>query len=36
LAAEMSQKLAIVMKSLNEARAQVKAIDDKLAKLTAE
>lgn len=36
LAAEMSQKLAIVMKNLNEARAQVKAIDDKLAKLTAE
>jgi dynein heavy chain len=36
LAAEMGAKLEIVMKNLNEKRAQVKAIDDKLAKLGAE
>ena len=36
LAAEMSQKLEVVMKALNEKRAQVKAINDKLDKLSAE
>lgn len=36
LAAEMTQKLEVVMKSLNEKRATVKAINDKLAKLGAE
>jgi dynein heavy chain len=36
IAAEMSAKLDVVMKNLNEKRAKVKEIDDKLAKLTAE
>ena len=36
IAAEMSAKLDKVMANLNEKRAQVKAIDDKLAKLAAE
>jgi len=36
IAAEMSAKLDVVMANLNEKRAQVKAIDDKLAKLSAE
>ena len=36
IAAEMTAKLEIVMKNLNEKRAKVKEIDDKLAKLTAE
>jgi len=36
IAAEMTAKLEGVMKNLNEKRAQVKAIDDKLAKLSAE
>lgn len=36
VAAEMGAKLDIVMANLNEKRAQVKAIDDKLAKLSAE
>ena len=35
IAAEMSAKLDVVMKNLNEKRAQVKAIDDKLANLSA-
>jgi dynein heavy chain len=36
IAAEMGAKLDVVMANLNEKRAQVKAIDDKLAKLSAE
>lgn len=36
IAAEMTAKLEIVMKNLNEKRAKVKEIDEKLAKLTAE
>ena len=36
IAAEMTAKLEVVMKNLNEKRAQVKAIDEKLAKLQAE
>jgi len=36
IAAEMTAKLDGVMKNLNEKRAQVKAIDDKLGKLAAE
>ena len=36
IAAEMSKKLEGVMAELSEKRAQVKAIDDKLAKLNAE
>jgi dynein heavy chain len=36
IAAEMTAKLEVVMKNLNEKMAQVKAIDEKLAKLQAE
>ena len=36
IAAEMTAKLEVVMKNLNEKRAIVKAIDEKLAKLSAE
>lgn len=36
IAAEMTAKLEVVMKRLNEKRALVKAIDEKLAKLSAE
>ena len=36
IVAEMTAKLEIVMKNLNEKRAKVKAIDEKLAKLKAE
>ena len=36
IAAEMSAKLDVVMKNLNEKRAIVKNINDKLAKLSAE
>ena len=36
IAAEMTAKLEVVMKNLNEKRAKVKEIDEKLAKLTAE
>lgn len=36
IAKEMTEKLEVVMSGLNEKRAQVKAIDDKLAKLSAE
>ena len=36
VAAQMSAKLDVVMANLNEKRAQVKAIDDKLASLSAQ
>jgi hypothetical protein len=36
IAAEMGAKLDVVMKNLNEKRAKVREIDEKLAKLTAE